>query len=210
VVARLFDAGGDKPLAWLAPPEDSPALRGFDLLRRHPEVLRAQVEAMAEAAEGAEIHLLIPLVHRAADVAFVRGLLPAPLSVGAMIESPDAAAAADEIASVADFVCIGTNDLAAFVRGEDRAHALATTEDPRVLSLVMAIAEAAHRHNRPVTVCGEMAGDPEAALILAGLGVDAISVAPSRFAAVKGALARASLDACLEAARRAIGKESAP
>jgi phosphoenolpyruvate-protein kinase (PTS system EI component) len=104
-------------------------------------------------------------------------------------------------------VCIGTNDLAAFVRGEDRAHAVGAPQDPRILSMVMAIAEAAHRHGRPVTVCGEMAGDPESALVLAGLGVDAISVAPSQFAAVKGALARASRDACLEAARHAIAKE---
>jgi phosphotransferase system HPr (HPr) family protein len=210
IVARLFDAGGDKPLAWLTPPEDAPDLRGFDLLRRHPEVLRAQIGAMARAAERADVRVLIPLVQRADDVDFVRSLLPAPLAVGAMIESPDAARAVDEIAAVADFVCIGTNDLAAFVRGEDRAHALAAPQDPRVLALVRTIVEAAHRHRRHVTVCGEIAGDPETAVILAGLGVDAVSVAPSRFAAVKGALAATSGEACRDAAERAIAKESAP
>ena len=206
IVARLFDAGGDKPLAWLAPPADAPELRGFDLLRRHPEVLRAQIGAMVRAAERADVRVLIPLVQRADDVDFVRKLLPAPIALGAMIESPDAARAADEIAAAADFVCIGTNDLAAFVRGEDRARALAAPQDPSVLLLVRTIVEAAHRHRRSVTVCGEIAGDPETAVILAGIGVDAVSVAPSRFAPVKGALAAASDDACREAALRAIGK----
>ena len=205
VVARLFDAGGDKPIRWLAPPETEPDLRGFALLRRYPDVLRAQIAAIARAAERGDVRLLIPLVHRPEEIEHVRAMTPKTLAVGAMIESPAAVAAADEIARAGDFVCIGTNDLAAFVRGEDRARAMAAHLDSRVLAMVSDIVEAAHRHGRSVTLCGEMAGDPEAALILVGLGVDAISVAPSRFAAVKTALLAAEAEACAEAARRAIG-----
>jgi phosphoenolpyruvate-protein kinase (PTS system EI component) len=205
VVARLFDAGGDKPIRWLAPPDAEPDLRGFALLRRYPEVLAAQISAVARAAERADVRLLIPLVHQPEEIALVRSLAPKTLSVGAMIESPTAAEAADEIASAADFVCIGTNDLTAFVRGEDRARAAAAPLDSRVLNLVRAVVDAAHRHGRSVTVCGEMAGDPGAATILVGLGVDAISMAPSRFAAVKSALLATPSEACVEAARRAIG-----
>jgi phosphotransferase system HPr (HPr) family protein len=204
VVTRLFDAGGDKPIRWLAPPQDAPDARGFDLLRRYPDVLAAQIGAVARAAVRADVRLLIPLAHGAADVDRVRSMAPKTLPVGAMIESPAAVEAADEIARAADFVCIGTNDLAAFVRGEDRARAMAAPLDSRVLAMVSAVVEAAHRHERSVTVCGEVAGDPDAALVLVGLGVDAISVAPSRFAAVKTALLAADAGTCAELARRAI------
>jgi phosphotransferase system HPr (HPr) family protein len=206
VVARLFDAGGDKPIRWLAPPPGAPESRGFDLLRRHRDVLSAQIAAFARAKEHADVRLLIPLVHRAEEIAFVRAMAPRGLPVGAMIESPDAAAEAGEIAEAADFICIGTNDLAAFVRGEDRAHAMAATFDPRVLSMVSSVVQAAHAHGRTVTVCGEMAGDPDAASVLVGLGVDAISVTPSRWSSVKGALFSATRESCAEAARAAMTK----
>jgi phosphoenolpyruvate-protein kinase (PTS system EI component) len=204
VVARLFDAGGDKPMRWLAPPANADEARGFDLLRRHRDILGAQIAAFARAKERADIRLLIPLVHSAEEVAWVRSMAPRGLPIGAMIESPDAAAAAGEIAEAADFVCIGTNDLAAFVRGEDRARAAAATFDPRVLSMVSSVVRAAHAHGRSVTVCGEMAGDPEAAAVLVGLGVDAISVTPSRWSSVKRALFSATSGSCAEAARRAM------
>jgi phosphoenolpyruvate-protein kinase (PTS system EI component) len=150
---------------------------------------------------------LIPLVRDASDVDLVRALVSPTLVIGAMIETPDAVRAAAAIAEVADFVCIGTNDLTASVRGEDRAVAANAPLDPRVLALIAEVVGAAHRAGRAVTVCGEMAGEPSGALILAGLGVDAISVAPSRWADVRRALASASPAACEAAARRAMGKE---
>jgi phosphoenolpyruvate-protein kinase (PTS system EI component) len=77
--------------------------------------------------------------------------------------------------------------------------------DPRVLALIAEVVVAAHGAGRSVTVCGEMAGEPEGAMILAGLGVDAISVAPSRLAEVRDALSAASAASCGDAARRAMG-----
>ncbi|HEY3593479.1 MAG TPA: putative PEP-binding protein, partial [Polyangiaceae bacterium] len=204
VVARLFDAGGDKPIRWLKPPGDAPQARGFDLLRRYGDVLAAQISVFARARALADVRLLIPLVSRAEEVEWVRHMAPAGLPVGAMIESPDAVSAAHEIAAVADFVCIGTNDLTAFVRGEDRARAMAAPLDPRVLSMVSGVVHAAHAQGRAVTVCGEIAGDPDAAAVLVGLGVDAVSVAPSRVAAIKGALLSATRESAAVLARQAM------
>ena len=207
IVVRLFDGGGDKPVAWLPAPDDAPHLRGIALLARHPEILGGQATAIADAAERADVRLLIPLVHGAADVELVRALVPASVAVGAMIETPAAVKSALDIAEAADFVCIGTNDLTALVRGEDRAVAGSAMFDPRVVELVAEVVEAAHRAGRSVTVCGEIAGEPRGAEILVGLGVDAISVAPSRWADVRGTLAGATLASCEQAARKAMGKE---
>jgi len=207
VVVRLFDGGGDKPIAWLPAPHDAPDLRGIALLARHPAILREQAAAIASVASRADVRILLPLARDAADVELVRKLVPSSVAVGAMIETPAAVKSALAIAKTADFVCIGTNDLTALVRGEDRAVAGTALFDPRVLALVAEGVDAAHRAGRSVTVCGEMAGEPRGAEILVGLGVDAISVAPSRWAEVRGALARASSASCERAARTAMGKE---
>jgi phosphocarrier protein FPr len=209
VVVRLFDAGGDKPIAWLPPPLDAPGARGIELLARYPKLLRTQVDAIARAATHADVRLLLPLTRDASDVAGVRALAPPTLAIGAMIETPEAAAVASEIAAAADFVCIGTNDLVAAVRGEDRASAVSAPLDPRVLTLIAQIVNAAHLAGKPVTVCGEMAGDVEGATVLVGLGVDAISVAPARLVEVKKGLAALSAASCVEAMERVMKNERA-
>jgi multiphosphoryl transfer protein len=208
IVVRLFDGGGDKPIAWLAAPGAASA-RGIELLFRHPDVLRTQVTAIARAAAAVDMRLLIPLAQGAGDVERVRSLAPRTLPIGAMIETPEASYAAAAIAEAADFVCIGTNDLTALVRGEDRSKAGAAPPDPRVLAIIVDIIRAAHGAGRTVTVCGEMAGEPDAAIILAGLGVDAVSVSPSRLGAVRSALVAATVASCDAAARAAMGKKGA-
>jgi phosphoenolpyruvate-protein kinase (PTS system EI component) len=206
MVVRVFDGGGDKPIPWLPAPAGAVDARGIELLLLHPDVLKTQVTAIARARATLDVRLLIPLVRDASDVERVRSLAPAALPIGAMIETPDASRAARAIAEAADFVCIGTNDLTALVRGEDRAKAAAAPLDPRVLQIVADVVGAAHGAGRTVTVCGEMAGEPEGALVLAGLGVDAVSVAPSRLSAVHSELAAATPASCSEAARAAMGK----
>ncbi|HMI87708.1 MAG TPA: HPr family phosphocarrier protein [Polyangiaceae bacterium] len=207
LVVRLFDGGGDKPIAWLPAPADAPDARGIALLARHREVLEDQVKAIARVAAGGDVRLLIPWVRDPSDVELVRALVPRTLAIGAMIESPGAVTAASAVAAAADFVCIGTNDLTALVRGEDRAVAAHAPLDARVLALIVDVVGAAHGVGRSVTICGEMAGEPLGAQILVGLGVDAISVAPARWADVRRVLAAASRASCEEAARRAMGKE---
>lgn len=203
IVVRLFDAGGDKPLAWLPPPEGSPLARGIELLFMHPTVLASQLRAIVRAAEHLRVRILLPLVTGAADVERIRNLSHGKVAVGAMIETPAAAERIEEIAAAADFICVGTNDLLALVTGRDRADATLSL-DPRALRMIGRVVEASHAHARKVCVCGEMAGDPRGARILVGLGVDALSVATARFAKVKHSLRDVSLDACRSLAREAL------
>jgi multiphosphoryl transfer protein len=198
VIARLYDAGGDKPLPFLPAPDGQDA-RGMELLFLHPEVLAAQVRALGRA--GAKV--LLPLVRSAGDVEAVRALAPEGTEIGAMIETPEAVACTGEIARAADFVCIGTNDLSAAVLGQTRETS-ALSRDPRVFALVADVVREAHAAGRRVTVCGEIAGDPAGALVLVGLGVDALSVAPPRVAGVRRALAAATKDDCARAAQAAM------
>ena len=184
VVVRLFDAGGDKPLEWLPAPADASHARGVELLFTHPEVLEAQLRAIVRAAEHVNVRALLPLVRGADDVERVRAKSHGRIAIGAMIETPEAVDRIDEIAAVADFICVGTNDLFAMVTGQDRSSATLSL-DPRALRMVERVIVAAHAHVRKVCVCGEIAGDPHGARVLVGMGVDAISVATARFAKVK-------------------------
>jgi len=202
LVARLFDAGGDKPMAWLAPPELDRAARGIALLFFHGSILDTQLRALSRAAELADVRALLPLVRSEEDVHAVRKRAGSSLRVGAMIETPDAVERIGSIADAADFVCIGTNDLTAFVLGVDRAGA-ALTLDRRVLALVRKIVEGAHSRGKQVTVCGEVAGDERGARILVGLGVDALSVAPMRVAPIRVALGATTRATCDDEARAA-------
>jgi phosphoenolpyruvate-protein kinase (PTS system EI component) len=117
-----------------------------------------------------------------------------------MVETPDAVDRIGEIASAADFVSIGTNDLFAIVTGHGRVDS-ALSPDRRVLSMIESVLTAAHARGRKVSVCGEMAGDAHGARILVGLGIDALSVATGRFAKAKLSLRELSLHDCREVAR---------
>lgn len=201
VTARLFDAGGDKPLPWLAPSGDE---RGIGLLFAHPDILAAQIRAIGRAAKSEAIRVLLPLCRSAADVRSIRALAaPLHLSVGAMIETPEAARDAAAIAAEADFVCIGTNDLAGYVLGAGRAE---TTNalDPRVLAAVDEVIRAAHALGRRVTICGEIAADRRGSRVAIGLGADALSVATARFADLVRSLSTATREECQSTAQAAL------
>ena len=137
VVARLFDAGGDKPLAWLPPPPQrrTRAASSCSFITR--TCSRRSSASSRAPPRSADVRVLIPLVRTESDVDEVRARCGAAIAVGAMIESPAAVDRIDAIARAADFVCIGTNDLAAFVLGVDRANATLSL-DRRVLALVRA------------------------------------------------------------------------
>ena len=197
-VVRLFDAGGDKPLAWLpSRPGDvgdvgDGGARGIALLFAHPDILRAQLRALdrawaevdADAQSNADLRVLIPLVRSAEDVERVRRGLQSNIPVGAMIESISAAHAIDAIARVSDFISIGTNDLASSVLGVDRTRG-SLSSDESLLVVIRKIVDGAHIHARKVTVCGELASDAHGARTLVAMGVDALSVTSGRVAPIK-------------------------
>jgi phosphoenolpyruvate-protein kinase (PTS system EI component) len=203
VVARLFDAGGDKPLPWLAPPAHAPHARGIELLLLHPAILRTQVRALCRAAEAAPVSILLPLARNKDDIFAVRALATRETPVGAMIETEDAVRSIDAIAEAADFICIGTNDLTADVLrvGRERSD---LSFDRHVLRLVRQVIDRAHAHGKRVTVCGEIAGVERGARILVGMDADAISVAPPRVTPVKLSLFASTKDECRAAAREAV------
>src|SRR5438309_2051307 len=156
-----------------------------------PAQLKTQLAAIVEAGGGTELRILVPMVTSSGQLRTVREMLGPVLGgqravLGAMIETPEAALRATEIASHADFLSIGTNDLTQLVLGFDREQSrTAPVTDIRVLRLMDATMRAAHVARIPVDVCGEAASDPKAMPILVGLGVDELSVAAARVGQVR-------------------------
>ena len=215
VVVRTLDAGADKPLKFAdLGPEENPALgrRGLRLSAERPDLLDAQLEALAIAARetGADVRVMAPMVATAEEAAwFARRVRENGLpKAGVMIEVPGAALRAHDVLGEVDFGSLGTNDLAQYTMAADRMQgALSDLLDPwqpAVLDVVGVACEGAATVDRPIGVCGESAGDPLLALVLVGLGVTSLSMAPSKVPVVRLALSLHSVAECqalAEAAR---------
>ncbi|HEX6027147.1 MAG TPA: phosphoenolpyruvate--protein phosphotransferase, partial [Solirubrobacter sp.] len=198
LIVRTLDAGADKPLPFIpTEPEDNPFLgiRGLRLSLAHPDLFTAQLRAIKRVAAEHPVSIMFPMVSTVDEVLAARELLgPVDFEVGAMIEVPAAALQADLLAPHLDFFSFGTNDLSQYTMAAERgnpalAHLLEAAREP-VFQLIATAVEAAERHGRWVGVCGELAGDPEAAVRLVELGVRELSMAPSRIPAVKERLRR--------------------
>jgi phosphocarrier protein FPr/phosphocarrier protein len=225
LVVRTLDAGGDKPIRYLQMPrEDNPALglRGVRISLSRPDLLQVQLRAVAAVTPPGACRVMLPMVTDVDEIRAVRRMLDdacrergrdASLPLGVMIETPAAALIADRLAQEADFLSIGTNDLTQYTLAMDRGNpALAALLDglhPAVLRLIAAATEAAHRHDRHVSVCGGLASDPAAVPVLIGLGVQGLSVVPSAIRGLKALIGRLSSDACRALAKRAVEQESA-
>ncbi len=220
VVVRTLDAGADKPLAFATQPdEENPALgvRGYRLVRTHPELLDTQLEALAHAqtATGTTPWVMAPMIATAAEArAFAtRARAAGVATVGVMIEVPAAALRAQEILAEVDFVSLGTNDLAQYTMATDRLRGelsdLLDPWQPAVLDLVDATARAGLEARKPVGVCGESASDPVLALVLVGLGVTSLSMSAGAIPAVRYALRNHSTAQCATMAACALAAPSA-
>jgi phosphoenolpyruvate-protein phosphotransferase len=211
VIIRTLDAGADKPLPFLKqPPEDNPFLgvRGIRLGLANPELLETQLRAIAAVAKEHPVKVMFPMVATLDEYRQARAMLAADVEVGVMLEVPAVALQADAFAREVGFFSVGTNDLTQYTMAAERgnealAPLLAGAQAP-VLRLIRAAVEAADQHGRWVGVCGELAGDPEAAVILAGLGVRELSMAAGRIPAVKDALRAVSPDEARGAAEAAL------
>jgi phosphoenolpyruvate-protein kinase (PTS system EI component) len=135
------------------------------------------------------------------------------IALGVMVETPAAAMTADILATEADFISIGTNDLTQYCLAMDRGNsALASQFDalhPAVLRLIAAAAQGADRHDRRTGVCGGLASDPNAAPILIGLGVRGLSATAGQIADLKTAVGNVTLEQCQRLARKALAATSA-
>lgn len=224
VVIRTLDAGSDKPLRYLPlPRSENPALgvRGVRASLRNPELLREQLRAILRVEPLTACRILVPMITDDSEMLSVREILDdlcqqlgckAPL-LGAMIETPASALGADRLTAVADFLSIGTNDLAQYTlamdRGESELAAQLDALHPGVLRLIRTSAAAARAAGRPIAVCGGLASDPLAAPLLVGLGVDELSAVPSVIPELKARLRALRFDDCRELAERALGAASA-
>ncbi len=205
VCIRTLDIGGDKPLSYFPIAEENPFLgwRGIRISLDHPEVFHVQLHALMRANLGLDnLHISIPMISQLAEINQalciadqVRdelisryGEFPAP-QIGIMAEVPAAIFQCRQYAKRADFVSIGTNDLTQYLLAVDRNNSrVAKLYDhlhPAVLTAIANMVADCQLENTPVSVCGEMAGDPLAAVLLVGLGVHSLSMPIMRIPRIK-------------------------
>lgn len=226
VTIRTLDVGGDKIAAPLAEALEgegaNPALglRAIRLSLKERRLLDAQLSAILRAGAEGPVRILLPMVSSVTEIRKVRDAMaqvvrrlkrrgvkiadPLP-PLGVMIEIPGAALAADALAAAADFFAIGTNDLIQYTlaidRGDEQVAHLYNPLHPAVLRLIQFAVEAALRARIPVSLCGEMAGDPRFTVLLLGLGLRDLSMAPAKIGRVKQRVRALDLVAATRRAR---------
>jgi phosphotransferase system enzyme I (PtsP) len=205
VTLRTLDIGGDKMLPYFPVMEDNPFLgwRGIRISLDHPEIFLTQIRAMMRASVGLDnLTIMLPmvstvteldnalvLINQAQGELLEEGEAVVRPPVGIMIEVPSAVYQIGAMAKRVDFFSIGTNDLTQYLlavdRNNSRVAGLYQTLHPAVLGAVKQVIDQAHVLGKPVSVCGEMAGDPAAVLALMGLGVNSLSMSASNLPRVK-------------------------
>jgi phosphoenolpyruvate-protein phosphotransferase len=219
LIIRTLDIGGDKEVAYLnLPKEDNSFLgiRGIRFCLARPDLFIPQLRAMYRAAAYGPMSIMFPMIstledfRQARDIAeqVRRDLNAPPVPLGIMVEVPSAAILADLFAQEVDFFSIGTNDLTQYTLAMDRLHPqLAKQADglhPAVLRMIDSTVQAARKYDKWVGVCGGLAGDTKGAVILAGLGVNELSVGIPSIAAIKALLRGHSLVEMQRIARQAL------
>ncbi|WP_236213116.1 phosphoenolpyruvate--protein phosphotransferase [Metapseudomonas otitidis] len=218
VTMRTLDIGGDKALSYFPIKESNPFLgwRGIRVTLDHPEIFLVQVRAMLKASEGLNnLRILLPmisgvqeleeslhLIHRAWGEVRDEGVdIPMP-PVGVMIEIPAAVYQTRELARQVDFLSVGSNDLTQYLLAVDRNNPrVADLYDylhPAVLQALLKVVNDAHAEGKPVSICGEMAGDPAAAVLLLAMGFDSLSMNATNLPKVKWLLRQLSLSKARE------------
>lgn len=206
VTIRTIDLGGDKLSHVMdVKPEDNPFLgwRGIRVCLDETALFKAQLKALLRAGSLGEVQILLPMVSDLSQVTQVRELVREvqnelsktshefceSCKIGIMVEVPAVVMMIDEFASTCDFLSLGTNDLTQYAlavdRGTSRVAGLYDPFHPGVLRMIKAVVEAGKRNSIPVSICGEMAGDPLATQMLIGLGLSQLSLSPGLIPEVK-------------------------
>lgn len=208
VTMRTLDVGGDKSLPYFPIEEDNPFLgwRGIRVTLDHPEIFLSQVRAMMKASVGLNnLRIMLPMISYVKELdealALIRRahaelveegidvLLP---SIGVMVEVPAAVYLSAELASRVDFLSVGSNDLTQYLLAVDRNNSsvaeLYNSYHPAVLQALVHVANASHAAGKPVSICGELAGDPGAAILLMAMGYDSLSMNATNLPKVKSVL----------------------
>ena len=224
VVMRTLDIGGDKSLPYFSIEEKNPFLgwRGMRFTLDHPELFLTQLRAMLRASIGLNnLRILFPMITTVEEVDDALTLLARAQAelreeghafsrpeIGVMIEVPAAAWQAGQLARRVDFLSVGTNDLTQYLLAVDRDNArVAALYDnlhPALLKTIAHIIAAGHGAGRPVNLCGEMAADPGAAVLLLGMGVDSLSASAICVPRVRWAIRSFSLTETQALAKQAL------
>ncbi|PDH34585.1 MAG: phosphoenolpyruvate--protein phosphotransferase [OM182 bacterium MED-G28] len=214
VTMRTLDVGGDKDLPYFPIEEENPFLgwRGIRVTLDHPEIFMAQVRAMLRASIGLEnLQIMLPMISNVNEVNSAtqlikrahRELLQENLDVkyppiGVMIELPAAVYQTRALAKLVDFISVGSNDLTQYLLAVDRNNPrvanLYSAFHPAILNALYQVVLQAQGQKKPVSICGEMAGDPGAAVLLLAMGFDTLSMNASALLKVKSVIRSVSLD----------------
>src|SRR3569833_1332672 len=206
VIVRTIDIGGDKQLPYFGLPAEQNPFLGYRAIRiclDRTDLFITQIKAILRASMFGNLKIMFPMISnisevRAAKTIFARAQdellhdnipFDPNMQVGIMIEVPSAAITADILAKEVDFFSIGTNDLCQYTLAADRMNEKITHQydpyNPAVLRLIKYVIEQAHQHHIHVSLCGEMAGDPTATLLLMGMGLTTFSMSSNAIHAIK-------------------------
>jgi phosphotransferase system enzyme I (PtsI) len=215
IVVRTIDAGSDKPVPFLhMPHEENPALgvRGFRLIQDHRKFIEDQLKSLelARVKTGREVWVMAPMIATVQEAKQFCDLARSlgSYKVGIMVETPSIAALIDQLAGIVDFVSVGTNDLSQYLFAADRMNAnlgsLSNHWQPGLIRTLARIADGAAKGGFSVGVCGESASDPAFAVVLAGLGIDSVSVSVSQVGAVRASLSALNIAKAKEVANKVL------
>ena len=230
VIIRTMDIGGDKELKCLDLPSELNPFLGYRAIRislNRPDIFKVQLRALLRASAFGDIHIMYPMIASVEEVKQANVMLDEckaeltaegkefnkDIKVGIMIEVPAAAVISPILAKYVDFFSIGTNDLCQYTLAVDRMNeaigSLYQPLHPGVLRLIKHVIDASHEHGKFTGMCGELASDPVATMILLGLGLDEFSMTASSIPLIKNILRSVSKAECEEVANKALTMDTA-
>ena len=230
VIIRTMDIGGDKELKYLDLPSEMNPFLGYRAIRislNRPDIFKVQLRALLRASAFGDIHIMYPMIASVEEVKQANAMLDEckeeltaegkefnkDIKVGIMIEVPAAAVISPILAKYVDFFSIGTNDLCQYTLAVDRMNeaigSLYQPLHPGVLRLIKHVIDAIHEQGKFTGMCGELASDPVATMILLGLGLDEFSMTASSIPLIKNILRSVSKAECEEVANKALTMDTA-
>ncbi|CAK9885570.1 MAG: Phosphoenolpyruvate-protein phosphotransferase [Candidatus Erwinia impunctatus] len=230
VIVRTMDIGGDKDLPYMnLPKEENPFLgwRAIRIAMDRPEILHAQLRAILRASAFGKLRIMFPMIISVEEVRTLKAELETlksqlreegkafdeSIEVGIMVETPASAAIAHHLAKEVDFFSIGTNDLTQYTlavdRGNDLISHLYNPLSPSVLTLIKQVIDASHAEGKWTGMCGELAGDERATLLLLGMGLDEFSMSSISIPRVKKIIRNANYEDVKALADQALAQPTA-